>query len=284
MLLETPREISLAESRKICKKNGVGSLLTMPSGNSKLAKSKNWFNLGLTLAQGNLSGHETCPGRGACYEFTSRTGERVTPCLGNQGRAEHLPSITKSRIAKTRFLFTSPADFAACLLAELRAADRKSKRDGFEGVAFRPNVLSDLDWARMAPWLFDFFPAWAIYDYTKVKGRYRQYLNGNAPKNYHLTMSFSERLQDDSIREFLNQGGTIAVPFAIESVKNLPRTFLGFPVIDGVSSDLRFLDAPGSIVGLIAKTPKSKDAAQVFTKIVKESGFFVSAFDSRNQY
>ena len=282
MIIERPQEITLAAAAKIKKARGVGDLLTMPSANSKLAKSSGYFNCGITLAQGNISGHEVCHGRGNCFRFESN-GDTFTPCLGNQGRAEHLPAIVNYRIARTRFLFDYPEEFAQCLLAECSAVDRKAQRLGVR-VAFRANILSDLDWARIAPWLFESFPNWTFYDYTKIKSRYRQFLAGNLPRNYHLTMSYSERLSDDFCKDILSAGGTLAVPFAVDSVDGLPASFLGFPVTDAVSSDLRFLDQPGTVAGLISKTPKAKEAARIFNRVVIESGFFVSASDSRNQY
>jgi hypothetical protein len=39
----------------------------------------------------------------------------------------------------------------------------------------------------------------------------------------------------------------------------LPETYLGKPVINGDESDLRFLDAQGVIVGLVAKGKAKKD-------------------------
>ena len=279
MITTKPRTISLADAAKIKKAHGVGELLTQPSANSKLAKSTGFYNCGITLAQGNISGHEVCHGRGNCFRFESN-GETFTPCLGNQGRAEYLPAIVNYRIARTRFLFDNPAEFGACLLAELNAVDRKAQRLGIE-VGFRGNILSDLDWSKIAPWLFEAFPAWRFYDYTKIKSRYRAFLAGQLSPNYHLTMSYSERLDDNFCRSILSAGGTLAVPFAVDSVDELPKRFLGFDVIDGVSSDLRFLDPAGVVVGLISKKPKAKDAAATFDKVTTKSGFFVDRFDQR---
>ena len=40
---------------------------------------------------------------------------------------------------------------------------------------------------------------------------------------------------------------------------NVPETFRGFQVINGDDTDLRFLDKPGTIIGLKAKGQGRKD-------------------------
>ena len=246
MLNDRPHKITLAAAAKIKKARGVGDLLTMPSANSKLAKSSGFFNCGITLAQGNISGHEVCHGRGNCFRFESN-GETFTPCLGNQGRAEHLPAIANYRIARTRFLFDHPQEFAQCLFAELSAVDRKAQRLGVR-VAFRANILSDLDWARIAPWLFESFPNWVFYDYTKIYKRALKFVQKETPKNYHLTYSLNEDNKAHAF-EILRKGGNISAVFR----KEIPKKYNGFKVIDADETDLRFTDPRNVICGLKAK-------------------------------
>lgn len=46
--------------------------------------------------------------------------------------------------------------------------------------------------------------------------------------------------------------------------RNYPTRYLGFPVVDGDETDLRFLDPPGVVVGLSAKgTAKLEDSGFV---------------------
>jgi len=53
----------------------------------------------------------------------------------------------------------------------------------------------------------------------------------------------------------LNKGGNVAVVFRGE----LPKSYLGFPVVNGDDTDLRFLDPKGVIVGLVEKGLAKKD-------------------------
>ena len=260
--------ITLKLASEISRANGFGSLITLPDANAKLAKSTGWFNAGLSFVPGNMSGHEVCPGRGNCFAFE---GESV--CLVSKGRGE-LDSVNKARTARTVFRFAHPDLFDDVLRAELHKVDRAAARKG-EPVAFRPNVFSDLPWHRSHPWMFTEFAHWSFYGYTKVRGYYREFLDGKLPANYHLTLSYSERLDDEFCRSILGVGGTLAVVFTGKSAADLPKRFLGHEVINAVDNDLRFQDRPGVVAGLVAKTPKRKADAIRFRSLVARSGFFI---------
>ena len=47
----------------------------------------------------------------------------------------------------------------------------------------------------------------------------------------------------------------------------LPEEYLGYPVIDGDTTDLRFLDDTGVIVGLLAKGDAKKDTSGFVVKV-----------------
>lgn len=68
-------------------------------------------------------------------------------------------------------------------------------------------------------------------DYTQD---IRRVLNPARPRHYHLTFSRSERNEGDC-RRVLDAGGNVAVVFRKPP---FPRTFWGYPVIDGDKSDL----------------------------------------------
>jgi hypothetical protein len=71
-----------------------------------------------------------------------------------------------------------------------------------------------------------------------------------------VTYSFSE--SPDAIPnalQVLNRGGNVAVVFR----KELPDTFLGYPVIDGDQSDIMMLYNRNVILGLKAKGKAKKD-------------------------
>ncbi len=95
------------------------------------------------------------------------------------------------------------------------------------------------------------FPQVQFYDYTKVLGR----KVGDIP-NYHLTFSNADGNINDVLAA-IQAGLNIAVVFK----KELPKTYLGLPVINGDETDLRFLDPKGVIVGLKAKGKAKKDTS-----------------------
>ena len=92
--------------------------------------------------------------------------------------------------------------------------------------------------------ILQLFPDVQFYDYTKVKTRIK--LLGKY-SNYDLTFSF-DGYNLETAQSFLNAGGRVAVVFYRQNV--LPVSFAGFPVIDGNSYDMRFLDPGRVIVGL----------------------------------
>jgi hypothetical protein len=64
--------------------------------------------------------------------------------------------------------------------------------------------------------------------------------------NYDLTLSYNGYNWDECQR-FLDAGGKVAVVFFSEK---LPKSFHGYPICDGNSYDMRYLDPASHIVGL----------------------------------
>jgi hypothetical protein len=82
-----------------------------------------------------------------------------------------------------------------------------------------------------------------------------KFINGEMPKNYHLTFSLSEDNEEDALK-VLDIGGNVAVVFRDQ----IPATWRGREVINGDENDLRFLDKQGGyVVGLIEKGLAKKD-------------------------
>lgn len=240
----------------------VKRLLADGETNYKIAKSDN-AGLGiitksLSLAPAWASGFNLC---------TSASHACATDCLFTAGRAQiHPRTIQPARIAKSRFLRLNPITFREQLEKELQSSIKTATRKGLE-LAIRLNVLSDVMWEREFPGLIQRFNAIQFYDYTKHYKRMLRYLNSTLPANYHLTFSWSGKNESQCV-DVLNKGGNVAIPFHIKRTKPLPLTFLGYPVIDGDVTDLRFLDPQGGkIVGLRAKGKARKDF---------ESGFVVN--------
>ena len=233
----------------------VKRILTDGEDNPKLAKSnaadtpyRTW---GVTFAPAMQSGHQMCS--------SASPGCRAV-CLHEQGHARVFPSIRVSRIAKTVAFMQQRKAFFSMLRAELAAAVRLGERKGFT-PAVRLNVLSDLHWERIAPWLFTEFPTVQFYDYTKHHERMLRWCEGKLPRNYHLTFSRSETNHEDCLR-VLAAGGNVAVVF---SSKRQPVIWEGHTVVNGDETDLRFADPRGVVVGLYAKGTAAWD----------ESGFVV---------
>ena len=256
--------LTLKAAKTLAQTYGFSSLITKPTDNAKLAKSKGYYNAGISLAQAKLSGHNMC--------FGSTIKCRLA-CLGKSGRAEFFPRIVQSRINRTKLYATERSVFWDILEPELHSIDRKANSLGVQ-VAFRPNILSDQSWQVTLPQLFETFPHWQFYSYTKIKSKVTAKINGDLPENYHVTYSWSERCDKKYVKHCLDNGINVAVPFYDKKTLKpaIPKVWRGFEVINGNESDLRFLDPEGVIVGLSVKLPKSK-AKRV--KLIKSSnGFF----------
>jgi hypothetical protein len=156
--------------------------------------------------------------------------------------------------------------------------------------AVRLNGTSDLAWESIAPDLFLDFPGVIFYDYTKSAARVRRMLEARDwsasvdspatvigrrvpawwPRNYDLTFSWSGTNGADAVA-LLRSGARVAVPFHGRPPVGARVAWTGGPVwrasadlptwdvIDGDSTDLRFLDPGACIVGLKAKGPAKRD-------------------------
>ena len=257
--------LTIKKAIETSREYGFYSLITKPTANAKLMKSEGYYNAGISLAQANLSGHNMC---------VASTPKCRLACLGQTGRAEFTPKIEVARINRTKLYAENPGLFWDVLEPQLHAIDRKATKLGVP-VAFRPNILSDQSWHITCPQLFETFPHWQFYSYTKVKKKVRQYIDGQLPSNYHITYSWSEKAKLDYVKGIIGDGVNVAVPFYDKKTlrPTLPSEWKEFDVIDGDKSDLRFLDPTGVIVGLKVKLPKRRSAA--IRKIEESKGFFV---------
>lgn len=226
-------------------------LITPGTDNPKLAKSDasdaTYRTYGLTLAPADSSGYQVC---------ASASAGCIKACLGKGGMGVVFWTINVGRIARTVAFMTQRGRFLARMRQELRNIVRLGARKGFT-PAVRLNVLSDVMWENVAPWLFTEFPGVQFYDYTKHVRRMVAWCNGDLPPNYHLTFSRSE-CNEVSATAILENGGTVAVVF---DSANLSETWKGYPVINGDETDMRFRDPPGHVVGLYAKGNARKDTS-----------------------
>ena len=135
-------------------------------------------------------------------------------------------------------------------------------------------MFSDIAWERH---IIAEFPDIQFYDYTKNPRRVPATLS-----NYHLTFSRSETNEKDCVR-VLENGGNVAVTFADTSrnfvgnrsgLQALPGRWKGFRVVDGDTSDLRFEDEQGVVVGLRLKAHSTIERTRAI-----DSGFAVVVGD-----
>lgn len=236
-------------------------LLGSGDSNPKLRKSdqagtpfRTW---GLALAPARESGFQLCS--------SSSPGCRAT-CLYRQGHARLDTTIAACRIVKTVAFREHREWFERQLTHELSTIERRAVRDGF-AVAVRLNLTSDIAWERELPEIFLRFSKLQAYDYTKHFARMKRFIRGDLPPNYHLTFSRSEN-NETQCREVLEAGGNVAVVFRS---REFPKSYLGFTVVNGDETDLRFLDPAGVIVALSAKGSAKAD----------DTGFVVDASGSR---
>ena len=219
-------------------------------GNAKTLKGEKvgFRTFGLHLSPANKSGFNVCQ--------WSSAGCRAA-CLDTAGRG-CMSNVQNSRIAKTQRFFKDNFGFMSDLRIEIGKAIKSAARKSLT-PCFRLNLTSDIPWENMKKGsktsVIEEFPEVNFYDYTKGFTRMLAWLDGKMPDNYHLTFSRSEETSDERMENILSLGGNVAVVFR----GSLPKTYLGFPVVDGDENDLRFKDGKGVVVGLVEKGLAKKD-------------------------
>ena len=210
-------------------------------------------------------------------------------CLFGSGAAR-FDAVQQGKINKTEYFIHDMKGFMAQLYHEIEAIEKKhndvegDKKLSFNGsvlrhkrFAIRLNGTSDFPFEnyryklRGNKNIFELFPNITFYDYTKLDNRFNKVL----PKNYSLTFSRSEENHDETL-DILNRGYNVAVVFGVKDEANLPETYLGYPVINGDESDLRFLDDKNVVVGLKYKYLTGKGTKGKNAKILNDNDFIVN--------
>jgi hypothetical protein len=232
---------------------GYSSLWT--SGNHKLEISTEyapeWRVLGLALAPYKLSGRNICPWASkGCIES----------CLHTAGAAIWQGGKDKARIARTRHFFADRRGFLRRLSDSIGRIYAREKKKG-RGLAVRLNVTSDITWPES---LYQRHKGVVFYGYTKSRGFKKLQALCARNSNVHLTISATETWNKNkaAIERAIDAGFNVAIVF--ESRKKggryqLPKSWLGFPCIDGSEHDLRFIDPPGHIIALPALGKAKRD-------------------------
>jgi len=190
----------------------------------------------------NTSGMNLCP---------KASKGCVSACLYTAGRGA-FSNVQRARRAKSDYFIEDRASFLTQLDLELRMFSFLAKREG-KKPAVRLNGTSDVDWGSLLN--LSSYPEIEFYDYTKVEYRMGKYRD---TPNLHLTFSKDENSKESQLEYLLSNKMNVAAVF---SGKTLPDTYLGYPVINGDLTDLRFLDERGVIVGLLAKGQGKKDTS-----------------------
>lgn len=183
-------------------------------------------------------------------------------CLFKSGFGGMYNAVEKGRVNKTEWYLNNREEFMLTLEKEIGAAIKRHKDKAI--VTFRLNGTSDIRWEKIkvrdGKNIFELYPEVQFYDYTKNPLRF----NNELPLNYHLTFSRSET-NDKDVINLLKRGFNVAMVF-----NEVPKMYLGYKVINGDESDLRFKDEKGVIVGLKYKFNTGKNADN---KVAFNTGF-----------
>jgi hypothetical protein len=188
-------------------------------------------------------------------------------CLFNSGFGGMYERVREGRRNRTEWFLSDRKSFMLKIESEIAAAVKK--HEGKAIVTIRLNGTSDIRFEKIkvrdGKNIFELFKDVQFYDYTKNPKRFDIEL----PSNYHLTFSRSEDNGKTALK-ILAKGFNVAMVF-----NKVPSTYMGYDVIIGDETDLRFLDAKGVIVGLKFKNNTGK-GGEVANSYARESGFVIA--------
>lgn len=196
------------------------------------------------------------------------TGKNVCPfatkgcaaaCLNSAGRGK-FSNVQLARRRKTNLFFQDQQKFTQDLAIDLAKINNKALKEN-KTIFVRLNGTSDINFEKLLNRYLNIsfaqFAGLKFYDYTKDKNKALEYSTNEKREKYRITYSRSEKDTDMDIKTLLNNGVNVAAVFS----KDLPANYLGYPVINGDETDLRFNDQLGVIVGLKAKGDGKKDTS-----------------------
>jgi hypothetical protein len=244
---------------------GSPKLLTAPADNLKLGHASR-LAYGLTLQH-----HSVKLADGVRVNLCPWAGHCAKVCVLNNGSGA-FPAPQLGRNAKTEFLYRHPESFAYLLGYELAVAVGKSAN----GIDFRPNMDSDVEWERILPNMLDgsiFGDSLWAYGYTKNV----RHLDGNgwALSHYRAAFSANEgcRINDVEVRDFLARGGSVAVVTNRQPdwrVRQPVRQWdPEFPVLDATADDSWVWES--GVIGDLAAKGKAR-------RLIGKSGFVHMAY------
>ena len=166
----------------------------------------------------------------------------IESCLFTAGRGV-FKNVADARMRKTEAFINDRKEFLDHVSSQIR---RKALRMGSKQLAVRLNGTSDVKLVEMMLKDHELPSNVVFYDYTKIKQKAGdRVINGH---RYMVTFSRSGTNDKDCI-DVLEQDGIVAVVF-----DEMPKTWAGYPVVDGDKRDDLMLDIDGgSVLGLKAK-------------------------------
>lgn len=194
-----------------------------------------------------LSPHTSAGGKTVCPHSTPACREM---CLAGAGLSG-LPRQLAAKQRRTRMWLDAPTEFLSLVCADIKKLRAIAAQEGLKPVV-RLNGTSDIVWERLIVMPTDI----QFMDYTKIPVEQRSL--GRDPR-YHLTYSVGGPEDVPRAVAYLRAGQSVAVVVPEDVRDRLlgeGRLILGShsaTFIDGDAHDLRFLDAPGSIVLLKPK-------------------------------
>ena len=186
----------------------------------------------------------------------------IDACLYTAGRGK-FSNVQTARQRKAQWFYKDRQGFLAQLIIDIDKFRNYCRKRGIQPCV-RLNGTTDIRWELQKYMgeknVFEIFPDVQFYDYTKSANRKVKDI-----PNYHLTWSYSNANPEYAklLDKAMEQGMNAAVVFRSNFIKVVPKCWhkwKGYPVIDGDSDDLRFLDPKGGhIVALYAKGDAKKD-------------------------
>ena len=186
----------------------------------------------------------------------------IDACLYTAGRGK-FSNVQTARQRKAQWFYKDRQGFLAQLIIDIDKFRNYCRKRGIHPCV-RLNGTTDIRWELQKYMgeknVFEIFPDVQFYDYTKSANRKVKDI-----PNYHLTWSYSNANPEYAklLDKAMEQGMNAAVVFRSNFIKVVPKCWhkwKGYPVIDGDSDDLRFLDPKGGhIVALYAKGDAKKD-------------------------
>jgi hypothetical protein len=172
-------------------------------------------------------------------------------CLFTAGMGS-FHSVQKARMAKTEFYLKDKKGFSYQLLSELKKISSMGVK-----TAIRLNGTSDLDFVSIIKTQTGedilSLPNLIFYDYTKILGKALKYRDC---KNYFITFSRSET-NDHEVIKALDSGLNVSVVF--NHKLKIPKTYMGYRVVDGDTSDDQMIKLKSTVLALRAKGKARKD-------------------------